>query len=357
MAARPIIRVGDRTSHGGTVMQGFPFYTIEGRSAAGLRHMVSCPQCNGAFPIVEGVSTFAIDDGFVAIEGMKTSCGATLIASQSFAVVDPGPGGIVRAAGDSSALAKGLLGGGDEPDQQLENSLHQTDCDHTDTAVPLAEYIVREMKTNPFSIRGRQIYDANYYDTTAYYQERENAPWYTKLSGQKTYIEKKAVQKLWAYTLFADIIGPNRPWDHKPHFIATLKAKGIFNSGWQKYGEFDYYFDIWSNIHYGYVGVALGFSTAELINSAGLAQALLDSYNALADMRWPTMQDHPANGSWPASADDVPDHISIKLGCDLYTQAQPHQLTAAMLLQTIEAVPLPWGVGGDKAKEFHKCNR
>jgi len=84
MAGRAVVRIGDKTSHGGTVTQGFPQYTIEGRAAAGMGHLVACPQCKGTYPIVEGVSSFIVDDGLVAIEGMKTACGATLIASQHF---------------------------------------------------------------------------------------------------------------------------------------------------------------------------------------------------------------------------------------------------------------------------------
>jgi len=56
---------------------------------------------------------------------------------------------------------------------------------------------------------------------------------------------------------------------------------------------------------------------------AGVAQALLDAYSAVLKNRWPTMQHHPENGARPASADDVPDHISIRLGCDLYRQVKP----------------------------------
>lgn len=334
MAGRPIIRIGDKTSHGGTVKQGFPYYTIEGRSAAGLGHMVACPQCKGVFPIADGVPSFCVDGGLVAIEGMKTSCGATLIASQNIAVLDPGPGAVAWAAVDAGRLSK---------------SLREADCVHTDTAVPLAEYIVREMTTNPFSIRGRQIYDANHYDVKAYGEDWERSPWYMKLSGRKTYMEMLAEKKLHAYALFAEIIGPGRPWDHKPALRRMLGPN--FNLGWQKYGDFDYYFDIWSNIHFGYVGIALGFSAAELINGAGLAQALLDAWK-----RKP-QQNHPQNGPWPASADDVTDHISIRLGTDLYEQAKPHELTVDLLLQRISAVPLPWGYGKDVAKEPHTCRR
>ncbi|KDR40930.1 hypothetical protein BG61_22310 [Caballeronia glathei] len=63
------------------------------------------------------------------------------------------------------------------------------------------------------------------------------------------------------------------------------------------------------------------------------------------------------NGPWPASADDIPDHISIQLGIDLFAKANPSALTTDSLLRSISAVPVPWGRGRDHAKELHKCLR
>ncbi|MBA5844940.1 PAAR domain-containing protein, partial [Escherichia coli] len=55
---------------------------LNGRPAAGLGHMVLCPKCQGAYPIVQGSSQYMIDGRAVALDGMKTACGASLIASQ-----------------------------------------------------------------------------------------------------------------------------------------------------------------------------------------------------------------------------------------------------------------------------------
>jgi len=145
MTARAIIRVGDKTTHGGTVLEGFSSYDIDGRAAAGLGHKVDCPKCKGVFPIIEGVPSFAVDDSLVAIEGMKTACGAAQIASQGFARVDPGPDGIIRAFSDPNPSGIGCPGGGSSPAKFPPNSLRNITCHHTDTAVPLAEFIVREM--------------------------------------------------------------------------------------------------------------------------------------------------------------------------------------------------------------------
>ncbi|MEN5167427.1 polymorphic toxin type 44 domain-containing protein [Achromobacter kerstersii] len=340
MVARPIIRIGDRTSHDGTVLQGVDYYTIDGRVASGLGHMVSCPKCEGTFPITQGVASFTVDGIPLAVEGMQTSCGATLISSQSIAVLVP-------ANSDWAATWR---------DGQLLLDTHSIRCHHPDTAVELAEYMVREMKTNPFSIEGRKIAAANSADPDARAAEWRKLPWYAKLEGKSDYQNAALGQKAAAYAMWTERVGPGRPWDHKPVLRQRLGKKNL-NRGWQKYGDFDYYYDIWSNIHYGYVGVAIGFSAAELLNGAGLAQALFDSYQSVKEGRFPEMQNHPENGPWPASADDVPDHISILLGCELYAAAKPHELNAITLLQRIAAVPLPWGVGNHWAKERHNCDR
>ncbi|RQT01977.1 PAAR domain-containing protein [Burkholderia contaminans] len=41
-----------------------------------------CPKCQGAYPIVQGSSQYSIEGRAVALDGMKTACGASLIASQ-----------------------------------------------------------------------------------------------------------------------------------------------------------------------------------------------------------------------------------------------------------------------------------
>jgi uncharacterized Zn-binding protein involved in type VI secretion len=83
MAERPIIRVGDPTSHGGFVIEGFTNYLIDGRAAAGLGHLVTCPICApGIHSIVEGSDLFVVDGIPISYGGALTSCGASLIATQ-----------------------------------------------------------------------------------------------------------------------------------------------------------------------------------------------------------------------------------------------------------------------------------
>ena len=99
MASGATIRVGDKTDHGGEVVEGFPFFLIDGKPAAGMGHAVICPRCSGNHYIVGGVSNFSIGGIAVAIDGMKTSCGATLVASQSTHTLEYAGGPVGEATG------------------------------------------------------------------------------------------------------------------------------------------------------------------------------------------------------------------------------------------------------------------
>lgn len=80
----PVIRRGDSTSHGGVVIEGFSDgpWGVFGTPAAGLGHAVTCPLHRGLQRIAEGDSSKKVHGVPIALEGMKTTCGATLIASQ-----------------------------------------------------------------------------------------------------------------------------------------------------------------------------------------------------------------------------------------------------------------------------------
>ncbi|WP_083941320.1 PAAR domain-containing protein [Pseudoduganella violaceinigra] len=99
--AGEIIRLGDRTSHNGTVLEGSQTDICLGKPIAYIGHKVHCPKCKGDFPIIEGVPTTTIFGKGVALAGMKTSCGAVLIASQFTDTVEWG-------GGSSSSSAKNI---------------------------------------------------------------------------------------------------------------------------------------------------------------------------------------------------------------------------------------------------------
>lgn len=91
---KAIIREGDTTSHGGTVLEAFAGFSVYGKNAVGVGHRGYCPQCKCDFVIIAGAANYTFMGEDVAVEGMLTSCGAALIASQQQATIDNTPGGI-----------------------------------------------------------------------------------------------------------------------------------------------------------------------------------------------------------------------------------------------------------------------
>lgn len=87
-----IIRQGDPTSHGGTVLEGSLTDICHGKPIAYLGHKVTCPKCKGTFPIIDGAMTTTFYGQGVALAGMETACGAVLIATQFTDVVEYGTG-------------------------------------------------------------------------------------------------------------------------------------------------------------------------------------------------------------------------------------------------------------------------
>lgn len=79
---KPVVVVGDRTSHGGTVLEGAADTLVQGRQVARVGDRVSCSR-DGHSPgvIITGDETSLVDGKPIARHGDKCSCGATLIAS------------------------------------------------------------------------------------------------------------------------------------------------------------------------------------------------------------------------------------------------------------------------------------
>jgi uncharacterized Zn-binding protein involved in type VI secretion len=109
---RAVICKGDPTSHGGKVLEGNELVTTNGRAVAQLGHKTFCPQCKGTFPIIEGLDFHTYAGIGTAVDGMKTACGAKLIATQQQMVIDDGGGdaGSTSASGPSAATADGARG-------------------------------------------------------------------------------------------------------------------------------------------------------------------------------------------------------------------------------------------------------
>lgn len=103
--AGEIIRMGDKTSHGGTVLEGSPTDICMGKPIAFIGHQTHCLKCKGTYPIIEGVLTTTFYGKGVAVAGMKTACGAVLLAGQSTDIVEwsSGSGSVAKASTGAAA--------------------------------------------------------------------------------------------------------------------------------------------------------------------------------------------------------------------------------------------------------------
>lgn len=79
---KPAIRLGDSTSHGGTVTSAAATTTLFGKQVACVGDAVSCPKDgHNNCTIAEGDPGWLVGGKPVALDGHKASCGAVLISS------------------------------------------------------------------------------------------------------------------------------------------------------------------------------------------------------------------------------------------------------------------------------------
>jgi Bacterial toxin 44 len=116
-------------------------------------------------------------------------------------------------------------------------------------------------------------------------------------------------------------------WDHKPKLRKAFLSPTMNSRVWHVYGKTAYYYDVWSNVHYGYVGTAAGFSESVLLDGAGLEQIGTDILRA----RWPK---GAAGVAGLRRFDGISDRLAISAGIALYRVA-PRTLTAPQLRQTV----------------------
>jgi len=119
---RNIIVLGDKTSHGGTVISASMTSSAHGKGWARVGDMVSCPRCRGVFPISQGDNSLLDDGKPVAYDGCKVACGAILISNQAVTTTDPSSGAAPGASVAASSV--GAIG------SNIMASYHDEPLDH-----------------------------------------------------------------------------------------------------------------------------------------------------------------------------------------------------------------------------------
>ena len=78
---RGVIRIGDKTDHGGTVLSASSGTVVMGKPAALQGDMTLCPKCKSTFPIKPDGDGARHEGKPYAYDKDATACGAKLISS------------------------------------------------------------------------------------------------------------------------------------------------------------------------------------------------------------------------------------------------------------------------------------
>ncbi|UTH73983.1 PAAR domain-containing protein [Chromobacterium sp. IIBBL 290-4] len=133
---KPVIRLGDPTSHGGKVVSASSTTTMFGKAVALVGDSVTCPQQGHTnCVIVEGDPTWTVGGKGVALDGHAVSCGAKLISTlgsvmrsyEGSGTATTGAGADVAAVAAAAAAAVALMFNDkyqlrDEDGQPLKNA-------------------------------------------------------------------------------------------------------------------------------------------------------------------------------------------------------------------------------------------
>ncbi|WP_083339097.1 PAAR domain-containing protein [Chromobacterium sphagni] len=126
---KPVIRLGDPTSHGGRVVSASSTTTMFGKAVAVVGDSVTCPkQGHVNCTIVEGDPSWTIDGKGIALDGHKVSCGATLISTLSN-VTRSYEGSGVASTGGGAAADQAMAIGKPHPPEAFNQHFQVVDQD------------------------------------------------------------------------------------------------------------------------------------------------------------------------------------------------------------------------------------
>ncbi|MGN1044248.1 MAG: polymorphic toxin type 44 domain-containing protein [Acutalibacteraceae bacterium] len=204
------------------------------------------------------------------------------------------------------------------------------ECDHNvDGAVEVAKYIVQEIKTNIRSKEAIEIYD--YLHPETYFKKYQ-------IKNDIISTIDPITLKCAALLKWIDMVDTGHPWDHKLKINENFRSFGVHrplesgtNSlGWyHKYQYHDYFLDVWSNIHYGFVGRYCGFSESLLLTGSNIQQIVSDVSRNMKNISAPILavfSDISQIKKIPEKykkvqlkfGDDPADKISMSLGMKLF---------------------------------------
>lgn len=349
------IGLGDKTTCGGEVLDGDDRVNIFGLLHACAGDRVTCGKDGKTYRIVGSISHMESHGRLMAgtLDSLSDCpCRAQLIPSAYMATYQNQVRPTARTTTavnqpSTPALTSHTATSGQASVTRtlLDKTPEQVTCNHPDMLEQVAIYIAEEMNrniTHPSVLKMKKLTS---FDATAKNAVFQKLPWYARLSPPDFQAIERGNTAV-AMALWAERVGQHRPWDHK------LTIGQQFGGPWQKQGDVDYFYDIWSNIHYGYVGRVGGLSESALLDGAGLEQIASDAIRKA--QKWDERKGphRSANIEGMRAWDDIGDRVSISIGVNLHKKRPYGGITAKMLMD--EVLALPRSSGGDGIRE-HVC--
>lgn len=199
----------------------------------------------------------------------------------------------------------------------------------------VVEYIVGEMNRNIASSEVVRMRQKNASSLDECLAESRNTSFLQRMRAGAGCVGTAVVSKPSAAVEWASLVRPGGIWDHKPHIRKTFRPRcSRGEQCWHSHLEVEYFYDIHSNVHYGYVGSAAGFSESALLDGAGLAQ--LATY--ARQRRWPNLPSMVSAG--PRGIDDPMDQAAIRIGISLYGDRPSGLMRHVVMERLIESQDL-----------------
>ncbi|MGE6796812.1 polymorphic toxin type 44 domain-containing protein [Psychrobacter okhotskensis] len=218
--------------------------------------------------------------------------------------------------------------------REAQRKVNAQTCKYPDGAIQVAEYIVKEIQKN---VRSSEA---------------------SKIKAQLSSIIPQR-KGLGFYNWYMQV-APGKPWDHKPkirdnselRYLAVereLKSGNISKSYFHKYKNYDYFYDVWSNIHYGYVGRYVGFDANTLLTGSYLQQFGKEAIDELMEIK----DGKKSIRDMELKADTEDDITAMQIGIDLFENFYPATyVTEYLILNILDSTArsnLPF------SKQTHLC--
>lgn len=200
-----------------------------------------------------------------------------------------------------------------------------------DELTPIASYMAGEMNTNAAGADVQRMAALNATSSTQCIAYYTRLPLWRQALGlgitPEQCLNTEISSHIAALLDWTVLVRQDGPWDHKPLIAKRFHPRSLGVQHWHLYRDTLYFYDVWSNLHYGYVGRAAGFSDAQLLDGAGLEQI---GSNLL--------RGHLTQGSSGESGlrkyDNPEDRVAIEAGMALQKR-KPSQVTARDLMMWV----------------------